>query len=393
MKLVSARCTNCGGEIQLDEEKETGYCLHCGSKVIVADAIKNIRIDNSHLIENYYSLLNTAIEGDNFSEAEKYSTRIIEIDSNDANAWYLRGKAVGWLSTTQENRLSESISCWINAINCCDTNENFDKDELLGTITAEVMVLSLSMVSLLIDRFRSWPDMDVSQSFIWNLREIKSSIEKFNAKTNTQLIDLDTLLSSFLEIINKSFINIFKNKIEKEYKGTNNRPDDFDFTQYIERISASTYLLDHLLSFGRDDDLIKVNYYINLIKLHRNAIIACSWDFSGSGYYVRSRSLTKEAKKIRQNLISDYENELNNLRKQIKINEENQKAEEQRKYWEEHPEEYKIYLAVKPYKDKIKGLNKQRSKLGIFSRKDKKIIDNEISSLQQEIEKISKNRN
>lgn len=42
MALISVKCINCGGEIQLDEKKEFGYCSSCGSKVMVEQAITNI---------------------------------------------------------------------------------------------------------------------------------------------------------------------------------------------------------------------------------------------------------------------------------------------------------------------------------------------------------------
>ena len=39
MELVHAKCPNCGAEIQLDESKENGLCLYCGSSVIIKDGL------------------------------------------------------------------------------------------------------------------------------------------------------------------------------------------------------------------------------------------------------------------------------------------------------------------------------------------------------------------
>ena len=51
MKLVSGRCPNCGGEVQLDESKEKGFCMHCGSSIRVHDAVQKLKIEMSGKIE------------------------------------------------------------------------------------------------------------------------------------------------------------------------------------------------------------------------------------------------------------------------------------------------------------------------------------------------------
>ncbi len=50
--LVSAKCTNCGSNIEVDKEKEAGICQHCGSAFIVEKAINNYITNNVYNIEN-----------------------------------------------------------------------------------------------------------------------------------------------------------------------------------------------------------------------------------------------------------------------------------------------------------------------------------------------------
>ena len=50
--LVSAKCTNCGANIEVDKEKEAGICQHCGSAYIVEKAIKNFITNNVYNINN-----------------------------------------------------------------------------------------------------------------------------------------------------------------------------------------------------------------------------------------------------------------------------------------------------------------------------------------------------
>lgn len=40
MKLVSAMCPNCGAKLELDENMEKGFCMYCGSQILVQDAVQ-----------------------------------------------------------------------------------------------------------------------------------------------------------------------------------------------------------------------------------------------------------------------------------------------------------------------------------------------------------------
>ncbi len=48
MTLVPMKCPGCGGEIQLDDSKEFGFCMFCGAKIQNdASSVRNIRMDRS----------------------------------------------------------------------------------------------------------------------------------------------------------------------------------------------------------------------------------------------------------------------------------------------------------------------------------------------------------
>ncbi len=60
MSLVNAKCKNCGGQIQMDDAQQVGFCMYCGSKFIVKDELQRIifelqgqvRIDKDEEIRN-----------------------------------------------------------------------------------------------------------------------------------------------------------------------------------------------------------------------------------------------------------------------------------------------------------------------------------------------------
>lgn len=39
MSLVPAKCTNCGGELQIDNTKDAAVCPYCGSAFIIEKAV------------------------------------------------------------------------------------------------------------------------------------------------------------------------------------------------------------------------------------------------------------------------------------------------------------------------------------------------------------------
>lgn len=54
MKIVAAKCTNCGGVLEVDAEKDAAVCKYCNTPFIVEKAIENYNITN-----NYTTINNT----------------------------------------------------------------------------------------------------------------------------------------------------------------------------------------------------------------------------------------------------------------------------------------------------------------------------------------------
>ena len=52
MPLVNAKCTNCGGTLQVDNAKEAAVCPFCGSAFIVEKAVQNFNITNNIITNN-----------------------------------------------------------------------------------------------------------------------------------------------------------------------------------------------------------------------------------------------------------------------------------------------------------------------------------------------------
>jgi len=92
MPFVDAKCPNCGGEIKLDDNTIKGFCLHCGSQLMVQETIQKFKIEGDVSVQGiasvdnlikllYRDIDNGKIRTEDFKERYK---RAIELDPDNA---------------------------------------------------------------------------------------------------------------------------------------------------------------------------------------------------------------------------------------------------------------------------------------------------------------------
>lgn len=47
MRIVTLKCTHCGGDVQLDDTREYGFCMYCGTKILIQQDVNNINVNPS----------------------------------------------------------------------------------------------------------------------------------------------------------------------------------------------------------------------------------------------------------------------------------------------------------------------------------------------------------
>lgn len=136
MTIVPAKCTQCGGVIEIDNSKEANICEYCGSAFITEKAIdyynkyitttspEGQSISNRRNLENFTKMAEKAIELGDIKETLKYSDKILEIDSKSSKAWLFKMKAISFIGNLRDPKVTETIAYGKNAI---DYSENPDK--------------------------------------------------------------------------------------------------------------------------------------------------------------------------------------------------------------------------------------------------------------------------
>lgn len=77
MALVPAKCTQCGGDIEVDDTHDAGICQHCGTPFITEKAINNYTTNITNNIVNNFNdanitFVNTTDIDAKITAAEKF---------------------------------------------------------------------------------------------------------------------------------------------------------------------------------------------------------------------------------------------------------------------------------------------------------------------------------
>lgn len=159
--MAALVCDICGGKLIMGSGS-IAICDSCGmehTKERMQEKVQEIKgvvqIDNSHMIDNYFSMAENAYQSENLAEAENYCNKIIEINPEYGKVWYLKGKTAGWQTSSRNNRINEAVSCFIKAIQYVEDEEH---DMLKVEIAEEMKKLVTAILCLSGNQFAKYPD-------------------------------------------------------------------------------------------------------------------------------------------------------------------------------------------------------------------------------------------
>lgn len=326
MSFVAARCPQCGGELQLDNAKETGFCMHCGSKIVVQDAIRSLRIDNSHMIETWMNMGNSAFEAGNTKEAYEYFTKIVEVNPENWYALFKKGQAAGWQSTIANRRFPEFFQGISNALNIINKS-NLSMEEIIeakNKFVVSIHDLLKAFDGLIWKRDFGTVDKyyDSHWDLMWETREWhKEAIEYYKIAIG--------LIEDLFD--DKSKANVIF--LKKEIVGHCIKV--CDYTQYYK-----DYNKEEIDNFGYNEAQKKpfIDLYDQLIMEIRGVEPEYWTEPDPYNIIDRFGPPSKFELNRRDRLLS-LEKEIDKKRREKEENYQKQK------YWEDHPEEYQAHLA------------------------------------------------
>ncbi|NLI53589.1 MAG: hypothetical protein GX417_04615 [Clostridiales bacterium] len=133
MAFVEAKCPACGGTIQLDDANETGFCMYCGTKVLLNDSIpRRVKVDGIQTLEQRLKNAETYAKLSEIDKAITLLTQITEEFTSDYHAWWILAKlkyAYGFYYENEDAGLIDKIESSKEYKYCkILLEENKDKD-------------------------------------------------------------------------------------------------------------------------------------------------------------------------------------------------------------------------------------------------------------------------
>jgi len=142
MALIN--CPECNKEIS-DKATACPYCGCPAGHVSVLPSSSSHEIETDSNIPTLLGLARTADIGGNTAEAEKYYTKVLEIDPTITEAWFGKGKAAGWLSALGNMRIAETIVAFKHAI---ATTSDIEKEATVSCCIEEVNKLITALYGM-----------------------------------------------------------------------------------------------------------------------------------------------------------------------------------------------------------------------------------------------------
>lgn len=113
MALITRKCSQCGGAIQVDDKCERGICPFCETEYYFSKEIDNdesIRAKSytqGANVENYVELITKFYNQNNYDEAMKYLSQALPLEPNNAKLWLLKLKILCALLLKNAGGVSE----------------------------------------------------------------------------------------------------------------------------------------------------------------------------------------------------------------------------------------------------------------------------------------------
>lgn len=134
MAIQNIKCPTCGGQIQMDDNFEKGFCMYCGGAIHIKEEIAKIKVEHSGIVEvddskklsNSITLADRAFSAGNYDECYNYCCSALECDINNAHIAFRKGLCAAHLSLSRVSELEQAVKTSSEMIN--KFSDDIDRD-------------------------------------------------------------------------------------------------------------------------------------------------------------------------------------------------------------------------------------------------------------------------
>lgn len=383
--IEKLECSECGATVDIDVNGD-GICTHCGSRFRerkIVNNIKNIsnnvnviQTDNLNYndinIDNNLEILRHDFSSENFKHAEKVANKILEVNSALAEVWFIKGVSVGYQSTTVNPRFKEAYNCLIRASEL--DSEKYTEEMIYNRFLS----LADSLIELSCNQMVKFVTNESTKTIFKNVEISQNYLSEFEKYCEKDLKDTYDYVHSNLEL---AFLSS-----QEDFGPDKSDKNRYAFETFIERCNAITELIESLLD-NITINTVRVNLMELAIDIHETTIKTCSYKFDGVSsigildipIYVRDTSLREDVIELKEQIIANYKDEIDEIKKCAIEN-----------YWKNHKKQKdKIDKKIAELNNQLEQEKQNYKSLGffaIFKKMDSKKIMNEIKDKIQELE-------
>lgn len=382
-RLVCEMC----GSTDLIKENGVFVCQTCGCKYSVEEAKKmmiegvvevtgTVKVDNSENIEKLIINADRAYDDGRYKEAERIYSNVLEIDTENVWAIHRKGMSISYQGNLADGSIGIAGKTSIRAIDCLYEGEKEysqeDRIEILMEIISETWDLSEKIVVYALNEMYS------------ALQNYQNTIQELSSKVNSLPVD-------YLR--------------ERQAYAIKEKDRTIAQAREVQELAISMILavfMNIINKMEHEDEVNAMYIYAMLeVKMLQNA--------------------DSYAKAV-PDMFNRYSEMLEEGKNKIKHAEETRKQKAIEEYWESHAEEKKaldeenialqdeleklkseenyIMIEIAEWEDRkveivpaeaernvvqeeINKLTAERKKLGLFKKKEKEIIDEQINGLKR----------
>ena len=294
------------------------------------EATPTFMSDKAQMIENLFILSQNAFDSENYTDAENYANRIIEIEATNSDAWLMKGNCAGKNNNGTSFRLIESINCW----NSCLLNSSKEEyEDYQFTVRTNCIDIAVAYVLKSIVDFKNNPGEEslnkIKQTIDYVEPMMRKANQTFGVDINVYDDKLASNINAFVTAVSKQAIQQFGKKAEAQ--------TDEAYKRFVEVQDGCILAWDYLMDLAKKHGTVSA-ILSNLVKMEEAIIRNCGHKISGtkvkeslkctmSERNQRLEKIKKSKKKLEDKFVD--------IRKRDRVEQKFKNA----KYWEEHQEE------------------------------------------------------